>query len=102
MTIPRRVNGFYTKPAWYVDPVADQMKPVVTNVYKPTRDDLLDMRKNGIVEQVEKIVEVTDNNGTVKVALDENGTVVSTAKKPALTGAQMAMLAVGAFLLFGG
>ena len=75
---------------------------VVTNVYQPTAADLWRMRANGVVSPVEKIVELTDSNGTVKVALDENGKTVDAEKKPALTGAQMAMLAVGAFLLFGG
>ncbi len=74
---------------------------VITGVYKPRREDWLRWQERGIPTPIKKIVEVTDSNGTVKIAVDENGTVVD-AEKKGLTPLQMGMLAVGAFLLFGG
>lgn len=77
-------------------------QPVVTNVYMPTAQDLFRMHQIGITDPVAKIIELTDSNGTVKLAVDENGKVLDAVKKPALTGLQMALLAGAAFLLFGG
>lgn len=82
-------------------PIMPSITPqVITDVRRPWPDEMYQI-KFGRPVRVKKIVEVTDSNGTVKIAVDENGTVVD-AEKKGLTPLQMGMIAVGAFLLFGG
>lgn len=73
-----------------------------TNVYKPTMSDLDRMRRNGVVEPVAKIIERTNGDETVAIAVNGDGKVLDVETKAKLTPLQMGMLAVGAFLLFGG
>jgi len=88
-----RLLGWPTKPA--------NGPQVITDVYRPTPADIKRMKERGVVGPVKKIVETTDSNGTVKVAVDPDGGIVD-AEKKGLTPLQMGMIAVGAFLLFGG
>jgi len=88
-----RLLGMPTKPA--------TGPQVITDVYKLTREQMQRLKERGVVGPVKKIVEVTDSNGTVKVAIDPDGGIVD-AEKKGLTPLQMGMIAVGAFLLFGG
>ena len=88
-----RILGMPTKPA--------TGPQVITDVYRLSAYELAELKRRGVVGPVKKIVEVTDSNGTVKVAIDPDGGIVD-AEKKGLSPLQMGMIAVGAFLLFGG
>ena len=80
---------------------AQVLPPMRTNVYYPTEIELEKYRQRGVVEPIEKIVEITNGNGEViKAAVNGNGEVVDaeTKQNPMVPLA----IAAGLFFLLGG